>query len=110
MAMSQDTEKSTVDTAYWRQYVEKALGQRLARAGIESRPATGTGPNEVHTAFRIDDKAIQSKQVELYYVLPAAECLIRDIQKTGSKRVTMLIEVQEVSGRPAVAVRIFPEE
>jgi len=107
--MSQDTEKSTVDIVYWRQYVEKALGQWLARAGIESQPATGTGPNEVHTAFRIDQKAIQSKQVDLYYVLPAAECLIRDIQKTGSKRVTMLIDVQDVAGCPGVAVRLFPQ-
>ena len=107
--MSQDTAKSTVDTAYWRQYVEKALGQQLARAGIESQPATGTGPNEVHTAFRIDDKALQSKQADLYYVLPAAECLIRDIQRTGSKRVTMLIDVQDVAGCPGVAVRLFPQ-
>lgn len=107
--MSQDTAKSTVDTAYWREYVEKALGQQLARAGIESQPATGTGPNEVHTAFRIDDKAIQSKQVDLYYVLPAAEALIADLQKAGVKRVTVLLDVQDVAGCPGVAIRLFPQ-
>jgi hypothetical protein len=85
------------------------LSQRLARAGIKSQPATAPGPNEVHTASRIDPKAIQNKQVDLYYVLPAAECLIRDIQSTGSKRVTMLIDVQDVSGSPGVAVRLFPQ-
>lgn len=107
--MNEDTAKPTVDIAYWRQYVEKALGQRLARAGVESRPATAPGPNEVHTAFRIDKKAIENKQVDLYYVLPAAECLIRDIQKTGSKQVSMLIDVQDVAGCPGVAVRLFPQ-
>jgi hypothetical protein len=107
--MSQDTEQSTVDTAYWRQYVEKDLGQRLARAGIESEPATGPGPNEVHTAFRIDQKAIQNKQADLYYMMPAAECLIRDIQKANSKRVAVLIDVQDVAGCPGVAIRLFPQ-
>ena len=107
--MSQDTEQSTVDTAYWRQYVEKDLGQRLASAGIESRPASGPGPNEVHTAFRIDRKAIQNKQVDLDYMMPAAECLIRDIQKANSKRVAVPIDVQDVAGCPGVAIRLFPQ-
>ena len=107
--MSQDNTTPAVDTAYWREYVEKALGQRLARAGIESQQATGPGPNEVHTAFRIDQRAIENKQVDLYYMQPAAECLVRDIQKGGSKRVTMLIDVQDVAGCPGVAVRLFPQ-
>jgi hypothetical protein len=107
--MNQDTAKSTVDTAYWRQYVEKALAEQLTRAGIEHQPASGTGPNEVHTAFRIDDKAIRDKQVDLDYMMPAAECLIRDIQKANSKRVAVLIDVQDVAGCPGVAIRLFPQ-
>lgn len=107
--MSQDSARSTLDTAYWQQYVWRVLGERLARAGIESQPATGTGPNEVHTAFRIDQKAIESKQVDQFYLLPAAEVLIRDIQKTGSHRVTTLIDVQDVAGCPGVAIRLFPQ-
>lgn len=107
--MSQDTEKSTVDTAYWRQYVEKALGQQLTRAGIEHQPASGIGPNEVHTAFRIDEVALREKQVDARYVTPAMTTLLDGIQKIGSQRVTVLFDVQDVAGCPGIAIRLFPQ-
>jgi len=107
--MSQDTAKSTVDIAYWRQYVEKALAERLARAGIEHQPASGTGPNEVHTAFRIDEVALREKQVDARYMLPAMQTLFDGITKAGSKRVAVLIDVQDVAGCPGIAIRLFPQ-
>ena len=107
--MSQDTAKSTVDTAYWRQYVEKALAEQLTRAGIEHQPASGVGPNEVHTAFRIDEVALREKQVDQLYMLPAAKALIDDIQKAGVKRVSVMLDVQDVAGCPGIAIRLIPQ-
>jgi len=107
--MSQDAAKSAVDIAYWRQYVEKALAERLTRAGIEHQPATSTGPNEVHTAFRIEDKAIREKQVDPLYVTPALDGLVGDITKAGSKRVAVMIDVQDVAGCPGIAIRLVPQ-
>jgi hypothetical protein len=105
--MSQDTAKSTVDIAFWREHVDATLGQQLRKAGIESQPATGTGPNEVHTAFRIDEETVRNNQADQKYVLPAAEALIRDIK---CKRVTVMIDVQDVAGCPGIAIRLFPQE
>jgi len=108
--MSQDTEKPTVDIAYWRQYVEKALAEQLARAGIDSGPARGVGPNEVHTAFRIDEAAIRHNQVDARYVAPVMQELLAGIQKADVKRVAVVIDVQDVMGCPGIAIRLFPQQ
>jgi hypothetical protein len=89
--------------------VEKALAEQLTRAGIEHQPASGIGPNEVHTAFRIDEVALREKQVDASYVTPAMTTLLDGIQKIGSKRVTVLIDVQDVAGCPGIAIRLFPQ-
>jgi hypothetical protein len=107
--MTQSTTQ-TVDIAYWRQYVEKALSERLAHASIESQPASGLGPNEVHTAFRIEDKSIRDKTVDQLFMQPAADALIADLQKVGSKRVAVMIDVQDVAGCPGIAIRLFPQD
>lgn len=107
--MSRDTTR-TVDIAYWRQYVEKALTEQLALAGIESRLAVGTGPNEVHTAFRIDEEAIRDQQINQKYIVPAMKTLIDDLQKAGKKRVAVMLDVQDVVGCPGIVIRLFPQD
>lgn len=108
--MNQVAAKSAVDTARWREHVEKTLGEQLARAGVEHQPATGTGPNEVHTAFRISEEAVRDKTADQLFVLPAVKSLIDDIQKIGANRVTLMLDVQDVAGCPGIAIRLFPQE
>lgn len=102
--------KSVIDIAYWREHVEKTLDEQLARAGVEHHPTAGTGPNEVHTAFRISEEAIRDKTADQLFVLPAVTSLIDEIQKLGAKLVTVMLDVQDVAGCPGIAIRLFPQE
>jgi hypothetical protein len=107
--MSQDTARPTVDIDYWRQHVEKALADQLAKAGIAHQSAIGTGPNEVHTAFRIDEAALCDNHADTRYVAPAMQELMAGIQKANIKRVAVLLDVQDVAGCPGIAIRLFPQ-